>query len=183
MGPPHSSIKLKPFNIEQQDLLCQTFQLTCSSVTTMLSKLKWTTLHHRRHILKLTMLYKILHNLVELHLPNYITYNTSITRGHEFKLSIPFSRINAYKHSFFPSTIPKWNNLPAAVVRVRTAESFINLLWHCTTLTIWVLAIINIIIIIDKQGIYVSPQNHEQNEKGMNCCYGGFIIYIQFLLP
>ena len=43
---------------------------TYSSVTTMLSKLKWNTSHHRRHILKLTMLFKILHNLVELHLPS-----------------------------------------------------------------------------------------------------------------
>jgi len=84
---------------------------TYSSVTVMLSR---STLHHRRHILKLTMLFKMLHNLVELSLPNYITYNTSTTRGHKYKLSIPFSRVDVYKHSFFPSTIPKWNSLSAS---------------------------------------------------------------------
>jgi len=79
---------------------------TYSSVTAMLSSLKWSTLHHRRHILQLIMLFKILHNLVEFCLSNYIAFNTCTTRGHKFKLSIPLSRIDVYKHSFFPSTIP-----------------------------------------------------------------------------
>ena len=111
---------------------------TYSSVTAMLSRLKWSTLHHRRHILKLTMLFKILHNLVELCLPNYITFNTSTTRGHKYKLSIPFSRVDVYKHSFFPSTIPKWNSLSASAVEVASIDSFIDLLWHCCTLITWV---------------------------------------------
>jgi len=75
----------------------------------MLSNLKWETLHHRRYILKLIMFLKILHNLVELRLPNH---NVSITRGHEFKFFILFIRIDAYKYSFFPATIQIWNNLP-----------------------------------------------------------------------
>ena len=48
---------------------------TYSSVTVMLSRLKWSTLHHRRHTLKLTMLFKILHNLIEIeHIASYKTY-------------------------------------------------------------------------------------------------------------
>ena len=84
------------------------------------------------------------HNLVQLPLPNYINYNSTTTRGHDYKLSIPFCWINIYKHSFFPSTIPKWNRLPARIVTAEMIDSFTNLLtnyliWHCTT---WVLAII-----------------------------------------
>ena len=37
-----------------------------NSVTTMLSNLKWDTLQYKRNILKLEMLFKIIHNLVEL---------------------------------------------------------------------------------------------------------------------
>ena len=90
---------------------------TYSSVIVMLSRLKWSTLHHRRQMLKWTMLFKILYNLVVC-LPNYIAYNTSATRGHKYKLSIPFSRVDVYKYSFFPSTIPKWNSLPSSTVEV-----------------------------------------------------------------
>jgi len=99
---------------------------TYSSVTVMLSRLKWSTLHHRRHTLKLT----ILHNLVDLCLPNYIAYNASVTRGHKYKLSIPFSRVDVYKYSSFPSTIPKWNSLPASTVEVASVDSFVDLLWQ-----------------------------------------------------
>ena len=74
------------------------------------------------------MLFKILHNLVELCLPNYIAYKTSATRGHKYKLSIPFSRVDVYKYSFFPSTIPKWNSLPVSTVEVASVDSFVGLL-------------------------------------------------------
>ena len=47
-------------NLYRIDLFLSDFS-TYSSVTVMLSR---NTLHHRRHILKLTMLFKILHNLV-----------------------------------------------------------------------------------------------------------------------
>ena len=95
------------------------------------------------------MLFKILHNLVELCLPNYIAYNTSATRGHKYKLSITFSRVDVYKHSLFPSTIPKCNSLSASTVEVASVGSFVDLLWNCCTLIIWAFAIVNIIIIIE----------------------------------
>ena len=93
-------IKLNPFNDKRQDLFCQIFQLTIASLSCYLDG-------NGEHyiiediILKLTMLFKFLHNLVELCLPNYIAYNTSITRGHKYKLLIPFSRVDVYKYSFF----------------------------------------------------------------------------------
>jgi len=47
------------------------------------------------------MFFKILNNLVKLHLPNYINPNISITRDHESKFSVLYTRIDAYKYSFF----------------------------------------------------------------------------------
>ena len=99
---------------------------TYSSVSTMLSNLKWETLHHRRKSLNLIMFFKILNNLVELRLPNYITPHISITRGHESKFSILYTRIDAYKYSFFPATIPIWNNLPAEAMKSKNIDTFIN---------------------------------------------------------
>ena len=132
---------------------------TYSSVTTMLATLQWDTLHHRRNLLKFEMLFKIMHNLVQLPLPNHINYNSTTTRGHDYKLSIPFCRINIYKHSFFPSTIPKWNRLPARIVTAETIDSFTNLLtnyliWYCTTL------------------IYMSFSNYNNNKRPIihHCC-------------
>jgi len=98
---------------------------TYSSVSTMLSNLMWETLHHRRKSLNL-MFFKILNNLVELCLPNYIIPHISITRGHKSKFSILYTRIDAYKYSFFPATIPIWNNLPAEAMKSKNIDTFIN---------------------------------------------------------
>jgi len=101
---------------------------TYSSVSTMLSNLKWETLHCRRYTLNLIMFFKILNNLVELLLPNYINPNISITRGHKSKFSILYIRIDTYKYSFFPATVPIWNNLPDEAVRSKSIDTFINFL-------------------------------------------------------
>ena len=146
LGPPTPNeilIKLNPFNDERQDLFCPIFQLTVVSLSCYPD---WNGAHYiieDIHVLKLMMLFKILHNLVELCLPNYVVYNTSVTRGHKYKLSIPFSRVEVYRYSLFPSTIPKWNSLPSSAVEVASVDSFVDLLWHYCTLIIWVFAIIN----------------------------------------
>ena len=71
----------------------------------MLNSLKWPS------ITCLQMMYKIIHGIVDLKLPDYITFNSNITRGHNYRLTIPPQRIDAYKFSFFPSTITQWNRL------------------------------------------------------------------------
>ena len=59
-----------------------------SSVTVMINKLKWSSLRHRRDTIRLQMMYKITHQLVDLKLPDYIAYNHGTTRGHNYKLTI-----------------------------------------------------------------------------------------------
>ena len=68
-----------------------------SSVTDMINKLKWNSLNHRRDTIRLQMMYKIIHRIVDLNLPDYITFNCKITRGHDYKLTMPFTRIDSYK--------------------------------------------------------------------------------------
>ena len=47
----------------------------------MLDNLNWSTLISRRQTSRLCLLYKIIHNLVDVTLPNYITPATRLTRG------------------------------------------------------------------------------------------------------
>ena len=91
-----------------------------SSVTVMLQDLNWDTLSSRRQTSRLCLLYKILHNIVDVTLPSYITPSTRFTRGHNQKFILPQSRIDAYKFSFFPNSIRLWNNLPIKTVHACT---------------------------------------------------------------
>jgi len=80
--------------------------------------------------IEINNVFKILHNFVELHLPNYINHNN--TRGHEFKFSLPaFTRIYVYKYSF-SATIPIWNNLPIQVARSKNTDTFIVITLYIT---------------------------------------------------
>ena len=99
-----------------------------SSVTQMLTTLKWNSLNYRRNMLRLQMMYKIIHHIVDLTLPECITFNRGITRGHEYKLTLPFTRIDTYKFSFFPSTAILWNNLQPETVEASSITVFNNLL-------------------------------------------------------
>ena len=93
-----------------------------SSVTVMLQDLNWDTLSSRKQTSRLCLLYKILHNIVDVTLPSYITCtpSTRLTRGHDQKFILPQSGIDAYKFNFFLSSIRLWNNLPIKTVHAHT---------------------------------------------------------------
>ena len=99
-----------------------------SSVTEMLHSLKWSSISSRVNAFKLQMMYKIIHRIVDLKLPNYITFNSSFTRGHNYKLTVPPLRIDAYKFSFFPSTITLWNRLLVSTINAATIDTFTDLI-------------------------------------------------------
>ena len=50
--------------------------------------------------MQLLMLYKIVHKLVELPLPDNIYYSYRSTRGNELKFIMPQTTINSYKYNF-----------------------------------------------------------------------------------
>ena len=56
-----------------------------SSVSAMLTFLQWQSVKTQHRELHLTMLYKIIHGLVELSLPDYIIPAPRIARGHTIK--------------------------------------------------------------------------------------------------
>ena len=89
-----------------------------SSVSNMLSKLILRTLQKRRQISSLTMFYKIKHNLVNIQFPS------NIQPSLRSRYTIPRSRINAHKYSFFPRTTKLWNNLPPDICNSPDLGSF-----------------------------------------------------------
>ena len=97
-----------------------------ASVSEMLTDLNWATLTHNRKEQKAVMLYKIVHLLVDIPASNYLTPTTTsgITRGHHKRFLQPSSTVNAYLHSFFPSSIKIWNRLPNNIVDSTNINQF-----------------------------------------------------------
>ena len=84
-----------------------------SSVSRMLNSLNLKYISYVHTKMRLLMLFKIVHKLVELPLPIYISNsNKSGTRGNEHKLNLPHFTVDSYKFSFFPRSIILWNKLP-----------------------------------------------------------------------
>ncbi len=96
-----------------------------SSVSNMLDHLHWETLQSRRQKQQLVMLYKIIHNLVEISPTPYLQTAASSTRSAHNLRFIPYSTsTDCHKFSFFPRTIPEWNTLQASVAESPSLASF-----------------------------------------------------------
>ena len=89
------------------------------SVSSMLTDLNWPSLQSRRRICDLGMFYKIHRGHVNISLPYDLTsvpaYGRTRTK-HDFKIRLPSSSVDVYKHSFYVRSIPTWNAFSADVV-------------------------------------------------------------------
>ena len=94
-----------------------------SSVTTMLESLNWVSLASRRAEAKLVMLYRITNNLVD-ETTSALTAAPTRTRGNTHRYFQPFTRIEAYKHSFFACSIKSWNKCTQQLVSKQSLDSF-----------------------------------------------------------
>ena len=101
-------------------------RFTCaSSLTDMLQDLDWESLESRRVKIQLTLLFKVIQDLVDIPASAYFTPASTWTRANRTKsLGQISSRSDAYKFSFFPRAIPVWNCLPATVVKAPCLVSF-----------------------------------------------------------
>ena len=87
-----------------------------TSVTEMISHLKWELREHRIATQRLTSTYKSIHKLIAVDTESYQTKPTRegvSTRKHSV---ISFEKLPAtkdwYKYSLYPRTFPEWNCLP-----------------------------------------------------------------------
>ncbi|KAK2186297.1 hypothetical protein NP493_206g01003 [Ridgeia piscesae] len=82
----------------------------------------------RRKIKRLSIIYKMEHNLIDIPLDHYIQHNTRSSRKHDSQfLQIRYSA-NIFGSSFFPTTIiiKEWNSLPSNTVSSKSLKSFQN---------------------------------------------------------
>ena len=100
-----------------------------SSVTDLLSHLKWESLESRRLLFQLKYVHKMFTNQVALTPLNYFSLAAFRTTraSHSKKIMPKFGRIDAVKFSFFFSVIPIWNSLPDNIVNQCNSESFHSL--------------------------------------------------------
>ena len=83
-------------------------------------------LEERRIVFDLIYLYKIIHHLVDILFETMFTYNNNNTRGHKFKLSVNYCRVNYRKFFFCNRVIPIWNDLPTDIAEIESLEVFKN---------------------------------------------------------
>lgn len=96
-----------------------------SSVTSMLDHLGWESLESRRTKNQLTIMYKIVHNLVDIPASPYLTLMKSTTRSaHSYKFQAYSASTDTFKYSFFPRTVRIWNQLPASIAEAPSLVSF-----------------------------------------------------------
>jgi len=96
------------------------------SASSILEYLGWESLEERRLRSRVTMMYRIVHELVAIPVQPNLQLNTRDTRGHSIKFLVPSARVDAYRFSFFPVTVTLWNSLPTDVVLAPSVESFKN---------------------------------------------------------
>jgi len=91
------------------------------SITEMLTSLEWPPLQLRR---KFARLYKIIHNLTEIPSSYLPTLSPVTITRHDQKFLHYYTSIDNYKYSFFPGTIPEWNELPQHTINQPSTDSF-----------------------------------------------------------
>ena len=102
-----------------------------SSVSEMLDELEWPSLEARRNRSSLLLFHKIHSGTVSIEKEKYLTTAHSL-KSTRASHSAQYCRNQTYsdvlKNSFFPRTIPQWNDLSPQVVNYQTTEEIRALL-------------------------------------------------------
>ena len=82
------------------------------------------TLQARRKHKRITTLYKMEHNIIDIPLDQYISHNTRCSRKHNSQFLQIRHSSNTFGNSFFPTTAKEWNALPPDIISSSSTESF-----------------------------------------------------------
>ena len=89
----------------------------------MLIDLNILSLEHCRQVSSITLLYKIVHNLIDISPVDLIPV-TSNTTGHDQRFHHIYARTNQYSKSFFFRSIRLWNSLPPDLIQQQSLQIF-----------------------------------------------------------
>ena len=94
------------------------YKYTRGTVTNLLTNLKWPTLQQRRKTARLITMFKIQQHDMSVPIPNYIQRQQlqNTRQFHQAKFRVMRPSTDTYKYSFFPRTIPEWNDLPSSLL-------------------------------------------------------------------
>jgi hypothetical protein len=96
-----------------------------SSVTGMIQSLNWRRLDLRRIDSRLSLLYKVTHQLVAVPIEGHLTPVSKLSRhSHPLSYRTITATTDYYKYSFFPRSVFHWNQLPAHIPSLPTVEQF-----------------------------------------------------------
>ena len=124
---PHTKSNISKLEMVQRRATrytCNRFHNT-SSVTNMLTELRWPQLQLRRTRTRLIFFFKIIYHLVTIYPTNILVPSDSRTQyTHSHSYRHIHTSLDSYKYSFYPKTIVQWNLLIAAAVQCPTLDSF-----------------------------------------------------------
>ena len=125
---PHSqnNIKIARKNPETGSTILQKndYSREPGSVTKLLQELGWESLQTRRKYKRITTLYKMEHNIIDIPLDQYIMHNTCCSRKHNSQFLQIRHSSNTFGNSFFPTIAKEWNALPSNIISSSSIESF-----------------------------------------------------------
>ena len=109
----------------------QNYSREPGTVTQLLKDLQWDTLQTRLKIKRLSIIYKMEHNRIDIPLDHYIQHNTRSSRKHDSQFLQIRHSANIFGNSFFPTTIKEWNSLSPNTVSSKSLNSFLkNVIQH-----------------------------------------------------
>ena len=126
-------------NIQKEAARIATGTTKLVSIENLNSEIGWETLEVRRNKQKLTLFYKMVHNLTPSYLTSLIPPTVNETSNYNLRNSNDIRTTNAssvqYYSSFLPSAIRGWNSLPEELRNSATVTSFKNRLNQHTSIT------------------------------------------------
>ena len=92
----------------------------------MITELGWKDLADRRKDNRLSLLYKIVNDEVNIDSDDTLVPISRETRlrDDDKKFQTIFAHLDGYKYSFYPRTIKDWNQLPASTINAPSIETF-----------------------------------------------------------
>ena len=95
-----------------------------TSVSHLLTELKWTSLADRRREQRLILHCKIINGLIEIPSEPHVTHSKYTRNSNSKGLNIIRSNTETFRNSFFPRSVKDWNNLPDSCVLSPSVDSF-----------------------------------------------------------
>ena len=92
------------------------YNFETGSMTKILEQLKWESLKQRRKDSNLILFYNGLKGQASTLVDDLKIPIRHAGNYHSEPIQVPYTRTDAYRHSFFPETIRDWNALPASTI-------------------------------------------------------------------